>query len=277
MSKPTALITGASSGIGQELAREFARHGHGLVLTARREDRLEALAEELRGKVPVCVIPADLGRRKGARRLLADLDDREIEVGVLVNNAGVAASGPFQSMDGRTARNLMQVNMASLVELTQGVLPAMLARGRGRILNVASVAGFQAVPGIALYSATKAFVLSFSESLAEDLKGTGVTVTALCPGPTRTDMIADIEPLELAGPFMTSAREVAQDGYRASLAGEVVRIPGLANQAMVTWLQYQPRGLVRWFSGMAARSTFGAKRPGAVPGRTTQDGRQEGS
>jgi hypothetical protein len=170
----------------------------------------------------------------------------------------------------------MRVNMTSLVELTEHLLPGMIERGTGRILNVASVACFQAVPGIALYSATKAFVLSFSEGLAEDLRGTGVTVTALCPGPTRTEMVADIEPMELAGPFMASAREVAQEGYRACMAGEVVRVPGLVNQAMVTWLQYQPRWLVRLFSGMAARSTFGASAVGNNARQRQQKGTDHG-
>jgi hypothetical protein len=258
LSKPIALITGASAGIGCELARVFAEHGHDLVLTARRAERLEALAQELGDRCRVTVVPADLARRKGARDLVEDLDALGLQIDVLVNNAGVATSGPFQSQAPGTSRSIMRVNMTSLVELTEGLLPGMLARGSGRILNVASVAGFQAVPGIALYSATKAFVLSFSEGLAEDLRGTGVTVTALCPGPTRTEMVADIETMELAGPFMASAREVAREGYRACMAGDVVRVPGLMNQAMVAWLQYQPRGLVRFFSGMAARSTFGA-------------------
>ena len=258
MTKPTALITGASAGIGYELARIFADQGHDLVLTARRGDRLAALAEELGARCQVTVIPADLAKRKGARGLLDAIDEAGLQIDVLVNNAGVAASGPFQDQPAKTNHAILQVNMHSLVELTEGLLPGMLARGAGRILNVASVVGFQAVPGISLYSASKAFVLSFSEGLAEDLRGTGVTVTALCPGPTRTDMVADIENMELAGAFMASARDVAMEGYRACMAGEVVRIPGLVNQAMVTWLQYQPRWLVRFFSGMAARSTFAA-------------------
>ena len=258
MSKPTALITGASAGIGSEFARIFADQGHDLIVTARRADRLEALAAELGTRCRVTVIPANLAKRKGVRNLLDRIDDAGLRVDVLVNNAGVATSGFFQDQPSKTSRGVMQVNMTSLVELTEGLLPGMLERGAGKILNVGSVAGFQAVPGMSLYSATKAFVLAFSEGLAEDLKGTGVTVTALCPGPTRTEMVSDIENLELAGPFMATAREVAQEGYRACMAGDVVRIPGIVNQAMVTWLQYQPRGLVRFFSGIAARSSFGA-------------------
>jgi len=265
VSKPTALITGASSGIGREFAHVFAQQGHDLVLSARRVDRLEAVAKELSPRCRVTVIPADLGRRRGAERLLDAIEDADLQIDVLVNNAGVAASGLFQTLAAKEARGLMQVNMTSVVELTQGLLPGMLARGSGRILNVASVTGFQAVPGITLYSATKAFVLSFSEGLAEDLRGTGVTVTALCPGLTRTDMIADVQGADFAGaffpgPFMASAREVARDGYKACMAGEVVRVPGVLNQAALAWLQHQPRGLVRFLSGMAARTTLGAGR-----------------
>ncbi len=256
MSRPTALITGASAGIGWELARVFADNGHDLVVSARRTDRLEALADLLGDRVRVHVMPADLGKRRGARQLLADIEDAGIAIDVLVNNAGIAASGLFQAQPAKAVRSMVQVNMDSLVTLTQGVLPQMIARRAGRILNVASIVGFQPTPGLALYGATKAFVLSFSEGLSEDLRGTGVSVTALCPGPTRTEMVGDIEHMELAGPFMASAREVALDGYRACMAGEAVRIPGLMNQALVTWVQYQPRWLVRWFSGMAARSTF---------------------
>jgi short-subunit dehydrogenase len=261
LSKPIALITGASSGIGWELARVFAEHGHDLVLTARRVERLDALAAELAGQCSVTVIPADLAKRRGAERLLDAVAEAGLQVDVLVNNAGIAASGLFQDHEPKTSQAIMRVNMTSLVELTEGLLPAMLARGSGRILNVGSVAGFQAVPGISLYSATKAFVLSFSEGLAEDLKGTGVTVTALCPGPTRTEMVDDIQHMDLAGPFMATARDVAREGFRACMAGEVVRVPGIVNQAMLAWLQYQPRGLVRFFSGMAARSSYGTGKP----------------
>jgi short-subunit dehydrogenase len=177
-------------------------------------------------------------------------------VDVLVNNAGVAASGPFQSLTHAQVSAMVQLNVRALTELTYGLLPQMLARGQGRILNIASVASFHPVPGLSLYGASKAFVLSFTESLSEDLKGTGVTVTALCPGPTRTEMVADIKLMEMAGPFMADARQVAQEGYRACMSGEVIRVPGLMNQAMLAWSQYQPRWLVRFFSGLAARGSF---------------------
>jgi uncharacterized protein len=252
--KPTALITGASSGIGAELARVFADHGYDLVVTARREERLAELAASLPSGCRVDVVPVDLAKAKGPGKLLAHLKDAGREIDVLVNNAGVAASGPFQTLGAEQMRSIVQLNIRALTELTHALLPGMIERGRGRILNVASVAGFQPVPGLALYSASKAFVLSFTESLSEDLRGSGVTVTALCPGPTRTDMVADIQTLDMAGPFLASAREVAVEGYRACVAGEVVRVPGIMNQALVSWAQYQPRWLVRTLSGIASRA-----------------------
>jgi uncharacterized protein len=251
--KPAALITGASSGIGFELARVFADHGYDLVLTARREDRLADLAASLPSGCQVDVVPVDLAKAKGPGKLVAYVRDSGRTIDVLVNNAGVAASGPFQTLSAEQMRSILQVNVRALTELTQAFLPDMIERGRGRILNVGSVAGFQPVPGLALYGASKAFVLSFTESLSEDLRGTGVTVTALCPGPTRTEMVADLQGIDMAGPFVASAREVALEGYRACMAGEVVRVPGIMNQALVSWTQYQPRWLVRTLSGMAAR------------------------
>ncbi len=254
MEKPTALITGASSGIGYELARVFAANGHDLIVTARREDRLEQLAASLPKGTQVHVAPVDLAKSKGPAKLMAEMKDAGREVDVLVNNAGVAASGPFQELGMKQMRDLLQLNVRALTELTQGLLPGMIERGRGRILNVASVASFHGVPGMSLYSASKAFVLAFTEGLSEDLRGTGVTVTALCPGPTRTEMVEELKAIELAGPFVASAREVAQDGYRACMAGEVIRVPGLMNQAMVSWMQYQPRWMVRMVTGALARA-----------------------
>ncbi len=256
MARPLAVITGASSGIGQELARVFAGNGFDLVISARREARLETLAEELSAVAKVDIVAADLAKARGPARLLAEIESLGRPVDVLVNNAGVAASGPFQALSHAQVNAIVQLNVRALTELTYGVLPQMLERSSGRILNVASVASFQPVPGLSLYGASKAFVLSFTESLSEDVKGTGVTVTALCPGPTRTEMVADIKQMELAGPFLSDARQVAQEGYRACMNGEVIRVPGLMNQAMVAWSQYQPRWLVRFFSGLAARSSF---------------------
>jgi uncharacterized protein len=259
MTRPTALITGASSGIGYELARVFAEHGHDLVVTARREDRLAELAARLPKDCRVSIVPADLAKAKGPGKLVDELERAGRTVDVLVNNAGMAASGLFQNQTKSQVRGMVQLNVHALVTLTHALLPGMIERGRGRILNVASVTAFQPVPGMSLYSATKAFVLSFTESLSEDLYGTGVTVTALCPGLTRTDMVSELPSTELAGPFMADPRQVALAGYRACMAGEVIRVPGMLNQAMVNWVQVQPRWLVRAFSGMLSRSGWGVR------------------
>lgn len=257
MERSTVLITGASSGIGHELARVFAAHDHDLIITARREDRLEHLARHLGARVKVTVMPADLGKAKGATRLLARLADDGHRVDILVNNAGVMTTGAFQDLGSAEVRSLLQLNVRALTDLTFGVLPDMLERGHGRILNVASVAGFQGLPGMALYSASKAYVLALTEGLAEDLRGTGVTATALCPGLTRTEMTRDFDDrLALAGPLVARAEDVAVEGYRACMAGEAVRVPGLMNAAMVNWMRYQPRWLVRRLSGLFARTTF---------------------
>jgi uncharacterized protein len=257
--KPIALITGASSGIGLELARVFADQGYDLVVTARREDRLVDLAASMPTGCHVDVVPVDLAKSKGPAKLIDFLRSADRQIDVLVNNAGVLTAGPFQNLSAEQMRNIVQLNIRALTELTFALLPGMIERGQGRILNVASLAAFQPVPGLSLYGASKAFVLSLTESLSEDLRGTGVTATALCPGPTRTDMVADLQGVELAGPFLSSARQVALEGYRACAAGEVVRVPGLMNQALATWTRYQPRWLVRTFSGMVARNLANSK------------------
>ena len=250
------LITGASSGIGEALARHFASRGHELVLTARRRDRLETLADELRARVNVTVIPADLAADQGVDSLITELDRADLAIDILVNNAGVASSETFQAMGEDTVDRLLSVNVLSLTRLTKCILPGMRARGFGRILNVASVASFQPVPSLGLYAASKAFVLSLTESLAEELRGSGVTVTALCPGLTKTEMVEDIHgALQVPAFMMASAEAVAREGYAALMSGEVVRVPGLANVAAITWAKFQPRWLVRNLGGLAARLT----------------------
>lgn len=254
------LITGASSGIGLELARVFARRGHDLVVSARREPQLRELADRLAAEVkrPIAVevVPADLAEPAGPAALAEAIADRGIEVEVLVNNAGQALSGRMQDMTLDDILRVVDLNVRSLTELTQRLLPGMLARGSGRILNVASVAAFQAVPGFSVYGATKAYVLSLSEALSEELRGTGVSVTALCPGLTKTEMVDDVHDRPIPEFLMASARDVALEGYNACMAGEAVRIPGPIYQALVSWLQVQPRWAVRFFSGIAARTSF---------------------
>jgi uncharacterized protein len=151
-------------------------------------------------------------------------------------------------------RQVLSLNVGALAELTHALLPAMIERGRGRVLNVASVTAFHGVPGMSVYSASKAFVLAFTESLSEDLRGTGVTVTALCPGLTRTEMFDDLESPDLPPPLVSSAREVALEGFRACMAGDVIHVPGLVNQALVGWIQVHPRWLVRTLGGILSRS-----------------------
>jgi short-subunit dehydrogenase len=233
-----ALITGASSGIGSDLARIFAREGHNLVLTARGQERLESLAVELRGssKVEVVVVPADLSQPGAAERLVALLDDKNIEVGTLVNNAGFGLWGPFLELDANRQGEMIRLNIAALTELTRLLAPAMVKRGKGKILNVASTAAFQPGPLMAVYFATKAYVLSFSMALREELKGTGVSVTCLCPGSTAT-RFAETSSMDesrfynLLKPM--SSMEVAEIGYRALQRGEDYRVAGWVNRFQV--------------------------------------------
>jgi short-subunit dehydrogenase len=252
MSKGTALITGASSGIGAALARQFASKEYDLIISARRAEKLEEVASGISG-VNVKIVTADLGSNEGADSLAAEIKELGINVDILVNNAGVAYSGKFDRMTRDEADNLITLNMTSLVRLTQNFLPGMIQRGYGRILNVASVASFQPVPSMTLYAASKAFVLSLTEGMSEELRGTGVTTTALCPGLTQTEMVDALEASDIPAFMMSSADEVAREGYDALMAREAVRIPGIANQAAVTWAKHQPRWLVRGLGGLWSR------------------------
>jgi len=254
MNQGTALITGASSGIGEALARTLSRRGLDLVITARRADRLASLANELSNQVNVTVIACDLAEPGGPEHLVSEIAGQGLQIDVLVNNAGIAYSGEFQSLDSTQINNVIALNITALSTLTHSLLPAMLQRGSGKILNVASVAGFQPVPSMAIYAASKAFVLSLTEGLSEDLRGTGVSVTALCPGLTKTEMTDEItEVMAVPAFMMATAEEVAEEGIDAMMNREVIRIPGIANQAAVTWAQFQPRWLVRNLGGLFAR------------------------
>jgi len=253
MRKGTALITGASSGIGEALAREFARHDYDLIITARRGDRLEALAQELSQQVSVDIVISDLATEGGPATLIAAVARLDKHVDILVNNAGVAHSGSFHTSDAAHIDQLIRLNITALARLTQHYSQPMVQRGAGKILNVASVAAFQPVPSMAVYAASKAFVLSLTESLSEELRGTGVTATALCPGLTRTELVEELMAQDVP-PFLLSSTEmVAREGYNALMGNEVIRIPGVANQAAVTWAKHQPRWLVRGVGGLFAR------------------------
>jgi short-subunit dehydrogenase len=253
MPRPIALITGASAGIGEELARIFAAKGYDLILTARREARLAALAAELTDAAVHC-IPVDLAKTRGPQKLIDAVAELGLKVDVLINNAGVISTEPMLEADADALSNLVNLNCRALMALTHHFGGQMAHRGYGRILNIASVASFQPVPGMAVYAASKAFVLSLTESLSEELRGTGVTVTALCPGPTRTEMADAFADTEVAGWFLADPKSVAREGYEAVRAGQVIRVPGLANQALVNWANYQPRWLLRTLGGLASRS-----------------------
>lgn len=255
--KPIALITGASAGIGKALAQVFAERGYDLILCARREDKLNALAVELAPKCDVHIIAVDLSQRRGPEKLFAAAT-KIGPVDTLVNNAGAAYQGRFADMPKSRVAEIIHLNMRSLAETTALFLPDMLANKQGKILNVSSVVGFQAVPGMALYSASKAFVLSFTESLAEETRYEGIKVCALCPGLTDTDMVGDLGVEQLPGAklMMSDPRSVAIEGYNALHQGEVIRVPGLFNQAVVNWAHYQPRWLTRTLAGIAERTNM---------------------
>jgi short-subunit dehydrogenase len=247
--RPTALITGASSGIGAELAREFAAHGYDVVLVARGKERLVALAGELEAAhgIAARVIEADLARPQAPDEIHQQVGQQGVAVDVLVNNAGIGTYGLFAETDLRAELDMLQINVVAVTHLTKLFLRDMLARGHGKVLNVASTAAFQPGPLMAVYYATKAYVLSLSEALANEVRGTGVTVTALCPGPTPTGFQrrARMEDTRLMrSPLVTDATTVARVGYRALMAGKTVAIPGWTNRALTFVVRLTPRGLV---------------------------------
>jgi len=247
-----AFVTGASAGIGRELAAAFAARGHDLILTARNEEALAALARDLiaRHAVKAKTMPADLSLPGAGEAIAEALAEAGLAIEILVNNAGVACEGDFARISLDDGLRLLQVNVVALTSLTRLLLPPMLARGRGRILNLASIAGFMPVPRLAAYAASKAYVLSFTEALAEELRGTGVTATALCPGLTDTAMIRGSElgkPVPAA--MIMSAKDVAEAGCAACLSGETVCVPGFANRVVTSGAPLLPRALVRAIGG----------------------------
>ena len=245
----TALVTGASSGIGWEIAKLLAADRHDLVVVARTARKLQSLARDLESAfgIRVTVVPSDLSKPEGARRVLDEVAKLGLAIEILVNNAGFGVYGAFAGTDIGREREMIQVNVVAVTELTKGVLPGMLQRRTGKILNVASTAAFQPGPLMSVYYATKAYVLSFSEAIGNELAGTGVDVTALCPGPTETEFQkqAGLEQTRLfTGPLVMDARAVALAGYRGMLRGKRVVVPGLMNKAMVQSLRLSPRRLV---------------------------------
>jgi hypothetical protein len=247
MAETVALVTGASSGIGAALARRIARDGRALVLVARRADRLEALAAELRRDAGVAaqVIACDLVRPGGARELVEEVARRGLVVEWLVNNAGFGTSGRFDRLPVEGELDEIRLNVEALVELTRRCLPGMVERRRGVVMNVASVAGFAPGPYTATYNATKAFVVSFSEAIAAELKGTGVEVLCVCPGFTSTEFQekAGIDVSRVPKLAWMSAETVADEAVRGVGRGPIL-VNGVMNSVLTTALRFVPRSLV---------------------------------
>jgi len=238
MNKERALITGASSGIGLHLAHQFAKHGHPIVLVAPVESELAEIAEVLGAEhgVSVSIIAKDLEQEGTAQEVFDQATQDGGEIDILVNNAGHGHQGKFWEMPIETDIAMVRLNLEAVLRLTKLFLPPMLRRRRGRILNVASVAGFEPGPLLAVYHASKAFVLSFSEALAIELEDTGVTLTTLCPGPTDTDFfekadMVDTRAFQKAN--LMAPQPVAEAGYESLINGDRIVIPGAANKAMV--------------------------------------------
>jgi short-subunit dehydrogenase len=245
--RPVALITGASAGIGAALAHEFAAHGHELVLIARREQALSRLADAIaaKGVARPTVMRADLARLDAAQTIAAALDERGLEPDVVVNNAGFGLVGAAEALDRAEQLAMIDLNVRALTDVSLAFLDS-LKRRRGGILNVASIAAFMPGPGMAVYYASKAYVLSFSEALHRELKPKGVRVTVLCPGPVPTEFQARAGMSDDAFPrFLTrSAEQVARDGYRGLMQGRRVVVPGALNWAVTTIIRFAPRTLV---------------------------------
>ncbi len=257
------LITGASGGIGKALAGEFAKGGSDLILVARSEDKLERIAADLAGQYDIraLALPADLSLAGAGKKLFEGVEAHGFHIHTLVNNAGILEMGAFSKTNTSRHLELIQLNITALTELTSLFVPPMIARGGGRILNVASIAAFQPVPSLATYAATKAFVLSLTESLAEELKQHGITATALCPGVTDTNMVASVKDTndtaaKIPGFLVSDVAAVAAEGYSACIKGEVIRVPGIVNMATAIAGRASPRWLVRAVSGALGRLAF---------------------
>lgn len=247
--KYTALVTGASSGIGLELARVIAKDGHDLVLVARSADKLNELSVSLANEygAKVTVIAKDLSKPGVVQEICTQLQRENIHIDMLVNNAGFGSFGAFHETSWAVEKQMIDVNITALTELTRIFLPAMVNKSYGRVMNVASTAAFQPGPFMAVYFATKAYVLSFSEAIANELKGTGVTVTALCPGATESGFMkaAAMEDSKLfKGKKIPTSLDVAEYGYKAMMKGKTVAIHGTMNYILSNAARFAPRNMV---------------------------------
>ncbi len=250
-----ALVTGASSGIGEAVANKLGKAGVGMVLVARRKDRMDAIASRYAN---VEVLVADLTTSSGLSAVLERLGSTSLpNIELVVNNAGFGTSGPFADADPERLSREISLNINALTRISHEAVRQMLPRGRGYLLNVSSIASFQPGPDLAVYAATKAFVTSLTESLHEELRGSGIRVTALCPGLTHTEFqsISNTSGLESNFPEFAwmSADDVARDGLRAVAAGKAICVPGLVNKSLATVSTFTPRGLARRIAGLATR------------------------
>ena len=255
-----ALVTGASSGIGTAFARALRALGEKLVLVARRRDRLERLAADLGGEAHAAVVAQDLAAPGAAARLLGEVRARGFAVDLLVNNAGLGHTSRFHTQPDEVVRAMVDLNVRALTELTRAFLPEMVTRRRGRIVNVASNAAFQPIPYMAVYAATKAYVLSFTEALATELRGTGVHVQALCPGITATEFLDVAEThrgLLVTRMPMMSAEDVVASSLRGLDRGRLRVIAGLPNRVLAAVQAFVPRGIVRRIAGELYRPRGG--------------------
>lgn len=249
----TTLITGASSGIGYELSKLFAAAGDDIVLVARSENKLREVADELQSSygITATVIPADLATADAVDRLCDDLEKRQISIDTLVNNAGFGALGKFAELSIDRQTDMVNVNVVAPTRLTRRLVSGMIQRNRGGILNVGSIAGYQAGPNMSVYYATKAYILSFTEGLREELSGTGLHITCLAPGATETGFGKDsgMDKLEMFSSQAMTAEAVAQAGYAGYRNNEDVVIPGWKNRLMVTGTAFLPRFATRKMVG----------------------------
>ena len=259
----TVLITGASSGIGEALAWQFASQGRQLVLVARRAAALDSLSKaiEKRHGIEVMAHPADLSLPGAAKELHESLQRTETAVDILVNNAGVLEQGAFADIGEDDHQRILQLNVVGLTAMLREFLPGMLQRGHGRILNVASVAGFMPIPGLATYAASKAYVLSLSEALAEELRNSGVSITVLCPGITATNMVEKAKAGnsvfdKVPDFFVGDAESVAREAYNGCMRGPPVVVPGSINLATTLTARSLPKWLVRRFNGLVGRTAI---------------------
>jgi hypothetical protein len=246
--KKVALVTGASAGLGVEFARQLSRRGHALVLVARRKDRLEALAKELGNARAITI---DLSKKDAAGKLMTDIAANGEVVELLVNNAGFGLIGPFAELDAKRERQMIDLNVGVLTDLCRAVAPGMIERGSGGIVNVASTAAFQAGPRMAVYFATKAFVLSLSEALHEELKPHGVHVTCLCPGPTRTEFgeVAGFGGNGLFDRVAMNSPKVVEAGLEGLDINKAIVVPGVVNKLTANGGRFVPRSVVRKIAG----------------------------